>query len=111
MSKHRDIAERALGKRLPEGAHVHHFDGDHSNDTPTNLVVCPDAAYHFLLHHRTQAYEACGDANKRQCHNCKKWDDPENVRFYFRLRRWRPGRAWKGSHRWCYAESHSKTSR
>jgi hypothetical protein len=101
MPKHREIAERALGKKLPKGVHVHHFDGDRSNNVPTNLVVCPSAAYHFLLHARIEAYQATGDANKRKCAHCGQWDDQENISFYFRNYRYIPGRKWKGSHRWC----------
>jgi hypothetical protein len=49
------IVEQALGKLLPPKAVVHHFDLDPTNNTPTNLVVCPDQAYHFLLHRRQRA--------------------------------------------------------
>lgn len=50
--EHTLIAEKALGKRLPETAKVHHFDLDPANNAPGNLVVCPDQAYHLLLHRR-----------------------------------------------------------
>src|SRR5437879_6088057 len=42
-------AEQALGKPLPKGAIVHHMNGvKYDNDTPLNLVVCPNQAYHLL---------------------------------------------------------------
>ena len=48
-------AEQALGKRLPKGAVVHHMNGElHDNDTPFNLIICPDQAYHLLLHRRAK---------------------------------------------------------
>ena len=57
------FAEKALGKPLPEGAVVHNVNGDPGdNETPWNLVVCPDQDYHLLLHRRAQAlgYEPIG---------------------------------------------------
>ncbi len=46
------VAEKALGKSLPKGAVVHHIDRNKQNNKPTNLVVCPNQAYHLLLHKR-----------------------------------------------------------
>lgn len=67
------VAERALGKPLPEGAHVHHFDGDGYNNDPANLVICQDAAYHSLLHVRQRVKAAGGDPNtQRICTRCKQ---------------------------------------
>ena len=71
---HIAIVEQVLGRELVGTEMVHHFDGDKSNDTNSNLVVCPDQEYHKLLHVRTEAYEACGDANKRRCYLCRMWD-------------------------------------
>jgi hypothetical protein len=71
------IAERALGKDLPEGAQVHHWDCDRGNNAPTNLVICPDQAYHRLLHRRMAALEACGNPNWMPCRFCRQYDSPE----------------------------------
>lgn len=46
------IAEKALGRKLPLDAVVHHIDLDPSNNDPNNLVICPDQAYHMELHMR-----------------------------------------------------------
>lgn len=72
--EHRRVAERALGKPLPSGAEIHHVDEDKTNNAPHNLVICPDHAYHDLLHKRTAALDACGDPNARKCVYCKQWD-------------------------------------
>lgn len=51
-SKHRILAELALGKPLPPGAEVHHLNGKHWDNNYGNLVICPDHGYHMLLHER-----------------------------------------------------------
>ena len=79
--RHVLVAERAAGHPLPSGAHVHHVDYDRSNDAPSNLVICQDAAYHKLLHTRTDALNACGNANWRACMFCKQYDDPANMKY------------------------------
>lgn len=76
---HRHVVERALGRKLPKQVVVHHIDHNRLNNEPSNLVVCPDSAYHQLLHVREKALDACGNANWRKCSYCKKWDAPENL--------------------------------
>jgi hypothetical protein len=77
--EHVVVATKALGKPLPAGAQVHHIDGNKLNNTPANLVVCQDGAYHNLLHRRQRALKATGNPNSRLCHYCHKWDAPENI--------------------------------
>lgn len=89
--EHIVVAERALGKQLPSKAEVHHVDGVRSNNANDNLVICPDHAYHMLLHVRQRALESCGNADWRKCTFCKTYDDTDNLcvrngsRYYHRM--------------------------
>jgi len=76
---HVEIAEKALGKPLPQGAIVHHADEDPSNNSPSNLVICPNQVYHMLLHRRARALDACGNADWLKCCICKQWDSPTSI--------------------------------
>lgn len=77
--RYREIAQKALGKPLPPGAVVHHLDGDELNNANTNLVICPNEAYHNQLHLRLEAFKACGNATWLKCYLCKKYDEPSKL--------------------------------
>lgn len=79
IGEHILIAEKALGKYLPNGAEVHHIDENKLNNRNNNLVICQDRAYHMLLHQRMRALKACGNPNWRHCRRCKKYDDIKNL--------------------------------
>jgi hypothetical protein len=53
--EHRLIAEKVLGRYLPDGAEVHHIDGNGLNNENDNLVICQNCEYHKLLHKRKGA--------------------------------------------------------
>lgn len=80
--RHIEMAEKALGKRLPPGAIVHHHDGNRSNNINTNLVICENTAYHALLHQRQRAMAACGNPDWRICRICGQYDSPSNMKLY-----------------------------
>lgn len=83
------VAELCLRKKLPAGAIVHHVDGNPQNNWPVNLVICPDQAYHKLIHQRADALAACGHADWLKCKFCGKYDAPGNLRIYAVTRRGR----------------------
>lgn len=77
--RYRKIVEEAIGMKLPPGAVVHHIDEDRTNNRHNNLVVCPDEAYHNLLHMRLEAQKACGNPTFKKCYVCKTYDDEANL--------------------------------
>jgi len=60
---HRLLAELVLGRKLKTKEQVHHVDEDKSNNTNSNLVICPDEAYHKLLHSRQRIVDMGGNPN------------------------------------------------
>jgi hypothetical protein len=74
------LAETALGRPLRKPEQVHHVDESKANNSPGNLVLCPDRKYHMLLHRRQRALEACGDANAIRCRLCGRYDNQDDIR-------------------------------
>jgi hypothetical protein len=93
------IAEKALGKPLPKGAVVHHYDG-HSDESKNKLIICENQSYHGIIEARGKAYRACGHADWRKCKYCHKYDDQKNLYIY-------PDKN-AAFHRSCNAEAQQK---
>lgn len=72
------IAEHALGKPMPRQAIVHHIDENKLNNSPSNLAICQDRAYHLLIHKRMRILAAGGNPNTEKiccrCHKPKRLD-------------------------------------
>ena len=79
---HRTVAEKVLGRPLRKEEVIHHVDGDRANNEPTNLVICPDHAYHHMLHRRERALDASGHADWLKCTYCQEYDDPKYLLVY-----------------------------
>lgn len=60
------VAERALGRFLPNGAEVHHADENPRHNANRNLVICQDKAYHKLLHARARVVRLGGDPDAQR---------------------------------------------
>lgn len=67
------------GRALPDGAEVHHVNGDGTDNRPQNLIVCQDHEYHMLLERRGAALAECGHAGWFKCKYCKAWSDPSRM--------------------------------
>lgn len=76
VCEHISIAEKVLGKRLPDGVQIHHYG---KKDDNTKIVICENQEYHYLLHVRQKALAACGYPNKLKCKFCGEYDFPKNM--------------------------------
>lgn len=76
VREHIVIAEKVLGKRLPDNAQIHHC-GERKDNC--SIIICNDQEYHYLIHSREKAFNECGNPNYRKCKFCKKYDDISNL--------------------------------
>lgn len=49
VTHHREVAAKALGRKLKYEEQVHHINGDKQNCDPSNLLICSQD-YHLQLH-------------------------------------------------------------
>lgn len=97
VREHILIVEKAIGKYLRHSAPVHHIDEIRTNNANDNLVACDSQAYHHLLHQRTRALDACGDANAHRCPECHGYENQNDL--VYRERKGRINGVWR--HRKC----------
>lgn len=50
LSCHPGRTEQWLRERLADGFHVHHADGDHANDAPSNLILIEGLDHMLIVH-------------------------------------------------------------
>ena len=100
---HINVAEAALGKKLPKGSVVHHVNENKHDNRNENLVICNSRAYHNLIHRRIRAYEATGDADSVKCVYCKEWGTSSSMYVRERSRGGHEAR-----HRSCHAKASAK---
>jgi hypothetical protein len=76
------LGEMVLGYCLlePPEWKVFFLDGDKTNLTGGNLVICQDHAYLHLLMKRRRAYRACGHGGWKRCRMCLEWGPPGDLR-------------------------------
>ena len=67
IREHILIAEKVLGRFLPEKAEIHHSNGNGLDNRKDNLVICENRSYHFLLHKRMRRYSNGGEKAVRRC--------------------------------------------
>jgi len=80
--EHVIAAESVLARSMRKGEEVHHVDGNPTNNSPANLVICSDRSYHQLLHVRERAIDACGNPDWRKCCYCSEYDSIDNLVTY-----------------------------
>lgn len=82
--EHRLIAERVLGRELPEKAQVHHIDENRRNNQHNNLVICENQTYHYYLHISMRVLKAGGNPKTQSiCARCKM---VKNTEEFFPIR-------------------------
>lgn len=79
IAVHRELCEKAIGRPLMHPEEVHHFNKNKTDNGHSNLVICPNKAYHKLLYQRADALDSCGHADWRKCQHCQRWDNVENL--------------------------------
>lgn len=72
------IVEKILGKKLPKGAVVHHVNENPLDNRHENLVVLQNQGMHNIVHGRTKALAATGNARAKPCRFCHQYETDVN---------------------------------
>lgn len=75
---HRIVWEKENGRKVPKGLHVHHIDGDRSNNQPSNLTLI--RRYDHLSLHGKEHSKESGERANRIRHLAAAWHGSEEGR-------------------------------
>lgn len=97
LACHPERSAEWLAERLRDNFHVHHVDGDHSNDSPRNLVLI-EGLDHMLLFHGMKNYSPNKIAGRRG--GLARWakvppGERSKIQRKAALKRWKRARAAK----------------
>ena len=80
VAEHILVAEKSVGRFLTKEEEVHHANEIKDDNSPANLILCPDHTYHMALHQQAKALKECGHSEWRKCVYCHEYDAPENLK-------------------------------
>lgn len=70
---HKYVVEKTIGRELKQHEVIHHINYDKTDNRRCNLLLCPNQAYHKLVHARTDAINSGVDLNiQHKCSSCKE---------------------------------------
>jgi hypothetical protein len=72
VKEHILVMEGAVGGPLPDGAEVHHLDGNKTNNVIENLYLCRDRHHHMVLEAALKRLRRSGDVTVKRCHLCTR---------------------------------------
>lgn len=90
LSKHPERSEEWLRRQLRDGFDVHHLDGDHSNDAPSNLALIEHSDHMGL--HGTSARRLLADGQEARRNSNSARARAENGRIAYETKG--PGITW-----------------
>lgn len=79
VREHVLVMETYLKRRILPTEHIHHIDGNRSNNTIGNLILFHSKSGHHLYEGNLKAFNQCGHYDWRKCVYCHNYDDTKNM--------------------------------